>query len=118
MKIHRIVYVKWRGIAMRCTLEQTKSIPQSDIYVDVRAVSWSMTGEEFCGCIVHEHLPDTVHLMIPATDTTLSYISVPLNHVNHYYGHKKVMREEWSKLILDKIDVVANSNIQQMQIEF
>ena len=118
MKIHRIVYVNWRGIAMRCTLEQVKSIPQSEIYVDIRAVSWSMTGIETCGCIVHEQLPDVIQTVIPANETTLSYMSVPLNHVKHYFGHKKVMREEWSKIILDNINTIANSHIQQIQIEF
>ena len=103
---------------MRCTLEQVKSIPQSDIYIDIRAVSWSMTGIETCGCIVHEQLPDVIHAVIPSTETTLSYMSVPLNHVKHYFGHKKIMRDEWTKLILNEIDSIANSYIQQMQIEF
>tara|TARA_E500000331_G_scaffold356510_1_gene415067 strand:+ start:885 stop:1241 length:357 start_codon:yes stop_codon:yes gene_type:complete len=118
MKTHRLLYVKWQGIDMRCTLEQVKSIPQSDISVDIRAVDWSNTGIEFCGCIVHEQLPDVIHMVIPSTESTLSYISVPLNHVKHYFGHKKIMREEWKKLILNEIDSIANSHIQQMQIEF
>jgi hypothetical protein len=102
---------------MRCTLEQVLSIPESNIYVDIRAVDWGATGIEFCGCIVHEQLPAVIHTMIDHKDTTLLYVSVPTNHVKHYFAHKSVMRKEWAYIIEKKITDVANSNIQQMKLE-
>ena len=118
MKTIRVVYIHWHHINMRCTLTQTKSIPESDINVDIRAVDWSDTGLEFCGCIVHEQLPDVIQATIPSDKTTLSYIHVPLNHKKFYYGHKRVMREEWRYLLVDIVNEIANSHIRQMQIEF
>lgn len=103
---------------MRCTLTQVKSIPQSDIDVDIWGVRWGATGMEFCGCIGHNNLPDVIKTTIPSDKTTLSYIHVPLNHKRFYYGHKHVMREEWQEVLLELVNEIANSNIQQMQIEF
>ena len=103
---------------MRGTLTQVESIPQSDIDVDIRAVTWSETGIEFCGCIVHDQLPDVIQTTIPSDKTTLLYINVPLNHRKFYFGHKHVMREERQDLLLDIVNETANSHIQQMQIEF
>lgn len=98
---------------MRCTLTQVKSIPQSDIEVDIWGVRWGATGMEFCGCIGHNDLPDVIKTTIPSYKTTLSYISVPLNHVNHYFAHKKVMREEWQDILLELVNETAYSNIEQ-----
>ena len=81
MKIHRLVYVKWRGIDLRCKLEQTKSMLQglsewSDIYIDVWGVRWGATGIEFCGCIGHEHLQYVVRAiqMIQVYNIELQYL--------------------------------------------
>lgn len=113
MKTIRIVYIIWRGINMRCTLTQVKSIPQSDIEVDIWGVRWGATGMEFCGCIGHNDLPDVIKTTIPSNKTTLSYINVPLNHVNHYFAHKNVMREEWQDILLELVNETACSNIKQ-----
>ena len=118
MKTIRLVYIIWRGINMRCTLTQIKSIPQSDIDVDIRGVKWGDTGIEFCGCIGHEHLPDVIQTTIPSDKTTLSYINVPLNHKKFYYGHKHVMRDEWEDVLLELVNETACSNIQQIKMEF
>lgn len=98
---------------MRCTLTQVKSIPQSDIDVDIWGVRWGATGMEFCGCIGHNDLPDVIKTTIPSNKTTLSYINVPLNHVNHYFAHKNVMREEWQDILLELVNETACSNIKQ-----
>ena len=118
MKTIRLVYIIWRGINMRCTLTQIESIPQSDIDVNIQSVTWSETGIEFCGYIVHEQLPDVIQTTIPSNKTTLSYINMPLNHRKFYFGHKHVMREEWEDLLLDIVNETANSHIQQIEIEF
>lgn len=113
MKTIRIVYLKWNGIDMRCTLEQCLSIPCSEIYIDIRAVSWSDTGHEFCGCIVHDNLPAVVQGVLPSNRTVLQYTNVPINHVKHYFGHKKVMRDEWASALKEHLSAVAHSNIEQ-----
>ncbi len=117
MKTHRLLYVKWRGIDMRCTLEQVKSIPQSDIYVDIRAVDWSATGIEHCGCIVHEHLPDVIQATINPKDTSLEFRSaIPHRHVDIWNYHKHSMRERWMECVTKLIDKIAHSNIQQHKV--
>ena len=124
MKIHRLVYVKWRGIDLRCKLEQTKSMLQglsewSDIYIDVWGVRWGATGIEFCGCIGHEHLPDVVRAMIHSKDTSLQFRSaIPHRHKDIWAYHKQSIRDEWTNNIIKVLDKIADSNIQQMQIEF
>mgnify|MGYP003109870741 FL=1 len=117
MKIHRLLYMTWQGIDMRCTLEQIKSIPQSDIFVDVRAVSWSATGIEYCGCIIHEHLPDVIQARISPKDTSLEFRSaIPHRHVDIWKYHKLSMRDEWTGCVLKLIDKIAYSNIQQHKL--
>ncbi len=113
MKTIRIVYITWRGIEMRCTLTQVKSIPQSDIDVDIRAVNFSDSGLEFCGCIIHDNLPNVIQTTIPANKTTLLHMSVPINHEKFYFAHKKVMREEWRDVLLELVNDTACSNIEQ-----
>jgi hypothetical protein len=114
MKIHRIVYVTWQGIDMRCTLEQVMSIPKSNIYVDIRAVSWSYTGIQHCGCIVHEHLPDVIHAKITPKETSLEFRNaIPHRHRDIWHYHKQSMRDEWSNCIAKLIDKIAHANVEQ-----
>ena len=116
MKIHRLLYVKWQGIDMRCTLKQVKSIPQSDIYVDIRGVDWS-NAKEYCGCIVHEHLPDVIQATISPKDTSLQFRSaIPHRHKDIWTYHKLSMRDEWTGCVLKLIDKIAYSNIQQHKL--
>lgn len=115
--MNRLVYVKWRGIDMRCTLEQVKSIPQSDIYVDIRAVRWGATGIEFCGCIVHEHLPAVIQATISPKNTSLQFRdAIPHRHKDIWDYHKKSMRNEWVDCITKLIDKIAYSNIEQHKL--
>ena len=117
MKTIRLSYIKWQGIDMRCTLEQVKSIPQSDIYVDIRAVDWSATGIEHCGCIVHEHLPDVIQATISPKDTSLQFRSaIPHRHKDIWTYHKLSMGDEWTGCVLKLIDKIAYSNIQQHKL--
>ena len=111
MKIIRRAYIVWNNIDMIASLEHEESA--LDIDINIWAVSWSVTGVQYGGCIVHEHLPACINTKIPRDKTTLAFDKVELRYVPFSQSRKKMKRKEWDKILLGIVDKIAQSNIVQ-----
>jgi len=129
MNTIRIVYFKWKGLDLVATMRQAKSIPASDIFIDIQAVSWGETGLEFRGCICHEDIPSTIisndndykpfggcvwEYKVSPKQTTLSFrYAIPHKYEDIWSRHKQSMRDEWVAVASTVLNDIVYNNREQ-----
>jgi len=129
MNTIRLVYFKWKELDLVATMRQSKSIPASDILIDIQAVSWGETGLEFRGCICHEDIPSRVishddtykpfggcvwEYKVSPKETTLEFrYAIPHKYPDIWSRHKQSMRDEWVKTAKSILDQIVHENQQQ-----
>ena len=116
MKTVRLCYIKWRGNDCVATLNQTKSIPISNIEYCIQTVSYSVTGVEYRGCICTDNPIVNLGFVVGSVKPqklSLEHIKVPSTARKTV---KKIKRDEISQLVKNLLESEYINQVQQQTL--